>query len=109
MGSLVEKDAVHFNALGAVGPSRVSFYVLEDITESPVAITSPHIAHSPRVGKLVEPLDSGEVIFVWQRRVSRTAVWIDYDRIVEVARCVQSAGYQLRLFHVWRLQYARIV
>ena len=90
MSSLVEENAVHLNTLAAVCPAGIGRDVLKDIAQVPVTIVGPHVAHSACVGVRIELLDGWMVIFVWQRRVSRSAFWVDDDGVVEVGCCVES-------------------
>jgi hypothetical protein len=52
-------------ALGAIRPARVGRNVLQDIVEASVAVASPHIAHSARVGERIESLDSRKIVLIW--------------------------------------------
>lgn len=84
MRCLVEKDSMHLDALRAVCPAGIRSYVLEDIVKSAITIAGPHISHSSRIGKRLESLNGWEVILVGQRRLSRSAVRIDNDGVIEV-------------------------
>lgn len=90
VGSLVKEDAVHLNALAAVRPSGIGLDVLQNIVKSPVAITGPYIAHGSRVGESIEFLDSWKIVLIWQSRITRSAVWVNNNGVIEIGCGVQS-------------------
>lgn len=83
MRCFVEKDSMHLDALRAVGPARIRSYVLNDIVENAITIAGPHVSHCSRIRERIESLNGWEVILVGQRRVSRSAVRIDNNGVIE--------------------------
>ena len=90
MSSLIEKDAVHLDALAAIRPAGIGRDVLQNITQVSVTIVRPYVAHSACVGVRIELLNGWQIVQIWQGIISGPAVWVDDDGVVEIRRCVQS-------------------